>query len=491
MAQNYKPLYRLAAGGMAEVWVAHSVSVAGFKKKVAIKRILPGLLKDDRFVRMFLDEARLSLHFNHANVVTVFDLGKSDETYFIVMEYVDGTTLKQVLEYLQERGRRVPLALVIWILIETLKGLQYAHNLTDPETDEPLHVVHRDISPPNLLISWNGEVKLTDFGLAKATTQLESTDAGVVKGKFSYLSPEAAHGQPVDGRTDVFAVGILAYEMLTMRRLFLGETDYQTVESIRAANVPNIRAQNPEVSEQLEKIIRKSLARDLDQRYRNADEFADDLLEFLFANRLKVSARDLSNLLADLRRIREAKEAQDKAAGKREMTLIEELMAEELANFRSIDDESAEEHGSSTGSRSLLDDDFDSSAPLVEGLDDLMGPAGSGHADDHPMPPPRASATPSTSISSPHQRASSTSSATSSATSTATSTPPIPTAPEDLPDADELPTAAPETPVAHTRLPSPTPREAKSNAGIWVMIVLILLGGGVAAAWYLKLIPGL
>lgn len=474
MAQNYKPLYRLAAGGMAEVWVAHSVSVAGFKKKVAIKRILPGLLKDDRFVRMFLDEARLSLHFNHANVVTVFDLGKSDETYFIVMEYVEGTTLKQLLEYLQERGRRVPLALVLWILIETLKGLEYAHNLKDPETDEPLHVVHRDISPPNLLISWNGEVKLTDFGLAKATTQLESTDAGVVKGKFSYLSPEAAHGQPVDGRTDVFAVGILAYEMLTMRRLFLGDTDYQTVEAIRAADVPSIRAQNPDVSEQLEKIIRKSLARELDQRYRNAAEFAEDLLEFLFANRLKVSARDLSDVLADLRRIREAKEAQDKAAGKREMTLIEELMAEELANFRSIDDESAQAHANETGSRSLLDDDFDSSAPLVEGLDDLIGPA-AGH-DDHKMPPPRASATPSTSISSPLPRAISS---------------PIPTAPEDLPDADELPTAAPDNAVAHTRLPSPPPRETKSNAGIWVMIILILLGGGVAAAWYLKLIPGL
>jgi serine/threonine protein kinase len=473
MAQNYKPLYRLAAGGMAEVWVAHSVSVAGFKKKVAIKRILPGLLKDDRFVRMFLDEARLSLHFNHANVVTVFDLGKSDETYFIVMEYVEGTTLKQLLEHLQERGKRVPLALVLWILIETLKGLEYAHNLGDPETDEPLHVVHRDISPPNLLISWNGEVKLTDFGLAKATSQLESTDAGVVKGKFSYLSPEAAHGQPVDGRTDVFAVGILAYEMLTMRRLFLGDTDYQTVESVRAANVPSIRAQNPEVSEQLEKIIRKSLARDLDQRYRNAAEFAEDLLEYLFANRLKVSARDLSDVLADLRRIREAKEAQDKAAGKREMTLIEELMAEELANFRSIDDESAEEHASSTGSRSLLDDDFDSSAPLVEGLDDLIGPAGD---DDRPMPPPRASATPSTSINSPPPRKISA---------------PIPTAPEDLPDAEELPTAAPENAVAHTRLPSPPPRETQSNAGIWALIILILLGGGVAAAWYLKLIPGL
>jgi serine/threonine protein kinase len=470
MAQNYKPLYRLAAGGMAEVWVAQSVSVAGFKKKVAIKRILPGLLKDDRFVRMFLDEARLSLHFNHANVVTVFDLGKSDETYFIVMEYVDGTTLKQVLEHLQERGRRIPLALVIWILIETLKGLEYAHNLRDPETDEALHVVHRDISPPNLLISWNGEVKLTDFGLAKATTQLESTDAGVVKGKFSYLSPEAAHGQPVDGRTDVFAVGILAYEMLTMRRLFLGETDYQTVESVRAAEVPSIRAQNPEVPDKLEKIIRKSLARDLDARYRNAAEFAEDLLEFLFANKLKVSARDLSNMLAELRRIREAKDAQEKAAGKREMTLIEQLMAEELANFRSIDDENSDEgqRGSMTGSRSLLEDDFDSSAPLVEGLDDLIG----GGSDDPPMPPPR-TVTPRTTATGPRPGD------------------PIPTAPEDLPDADEPPTLPLETKVAHTRLPSPTPRETSSNAGIWILIVLLLLGGGAAAAWYLKLIPGL
>ncbi|WP_146156128.1 serine/threonine protein kinase, partial [Enhygromyxa salina] len=388
MAQNYKPLHRLAAGGMAEVWVAQSVSVAGFKKKVAIKRILPGLLKDERFVRMFLDEARLSLHFNHANVVSVFDLGKSDETYFIVMEYVEGTTLKQLLEFLQERGRRVPLPLVIWILNETLKGLEYAHNLNDPETGEHLRVVHRDISPPNLLISWNGEVKLTDFGLAKATSQLESTDAGVVKGKFSYLSPEAAHGQPVDGRTDIFAVGILAYEMLTMRRLFLGETDYQTVESVRAAEIPSIRAQNPEVPEELENIIRKSLTRDVDERYRTAADFADDLLGFLFSHRLKVSARDLSALLADVREAKQAKDAKDKASGSGGMNLIEQLLAEELANFRSIDDDSGEGSSEAMGSRSLLDDEFDSSAPLVEGLDDLIG-------DAAPLPPTKPSPPPS------------------------------------------------------------------------------------------------
>jgi len=472
MAQNYKPLFRLAAGGMAEVWVAQSVSVAGFKKKVAIKRILPGLLKDERFVRMFLDEARLSLHFNHANVVTVFDLGKSDETYFIVMEYVEGTTLKQLLEFLQERGQRVPLPLVIWMLNETLKGLDYAHHLPDPETGEALHVVHRDISPPNLLISWNGEVKLTDFGLAKATTQLESTDAGVVKGKFSYLSPEAAHGQPVDGRTDIFAVGILAYEMLTMRRLFLGETDYQTVELVREAKVPSIRAQNPEVPEELENIIRKSLAQDVNDRYLTANEFADDLLGFLFSHRLKVSARDLSALLEELRAFKDAKDASDKARGDGGLNLIEQLMAEELANFRSIDEDSGgEANESQTGSRSLLNDDeladFDSSAPLVEGLDELLGPTpGSTPA---PMPESRVSPIPSRLSHGSRSGA-------------------IPTPLEDLPDVDDPPTLG-EHSIAHTRLPSPPPKEARSNAGLWVLIVVLLLGGAAAGAWYLDLLP--
>ena len=464
MAQNYKPLYRLAAGGMAEVWVAQSVSVAGFKKKVAIKRILPGLLKDDRFVRMFLDEARLSLHFNHANVVSVFDLGKSDETYFIVMEYVEGTTLKQILEHLQAKRQRVPLPLVIWILNETLKGLQYAHDLNDPDTGEALHVVHRDISPPNLLISWNGEVKLTDFGLAKATSQLESTDQGVVKGKFSYLSPEAAHGQPVDGQTDIFAVGILAYEMLTMRRLFLGETDYQTVEAVREAKVPSIRAQNPEVHPELERIILKSLAREQSERYKTAADFADELLDFLFEHKLKVSARDLSRLMAPLRVEREEKEAKEKAEGKREMTLIEQLMAEELANFRSIDDNSDSGDAAPAGSRSLLED-YDSSAPLVDGLDDLIGPA-------EPSGPPLTAPLTAGSGSVPRPDA------------------PIPTAPEDLPDAD--PDPGDDENVAHTRLPSPPPKEEpKGNAGIWILIVLVLLGGGGAAAYFMGLIPGL
>lgn len=467
MAQNYTPLYRLAAGGMAEVWVSQSVSVAGFKKKVAIKRILPGLLKDERFVRMFLDEARLSLHFNHANVVSVFDLGKSDETYFIVMEYVQGTTLKRVLEFLQERGRKVPLPLVIWILNETLKGLDYAHNLPDPETGEHLNVVHRDISPPNLLISWNGEVKLTDFGLAKATSQLESTDQGVVKGKFSYLSPEAAHGRAVDGRTDVFAVGILAYEMLTMKRLFLGETDYQTVELVRAAKIPSIRRQNPEVPAELERIILKSLARHEDDRYATAADFADDLLSFLFSHRLKVSTRDLQRLLAELRQIEEAK-----LAAKRDKegpaNLIMQLMAEEMANFRSIDDDSGGGQAPA-GAGSLIDDEdlggFDATAPLVDGLDDLLG------APPPPAPGPPPSASPPVKSSGGPAR---------------TVQPPQSAAPADLPDPDQ--SGITEHSIAHTRLPSPAPKqEPRSNAMVWILIGLTVIGGGAAAYYFLVL----
>lgn len=456
MAQNYKPLFRIDAGGMAEVWVAEAVSVAGFKKKVAIKRILPGLLKDERFVRMFLDEARLSLHFNHANVVSVFDLGKSDETYFIVMEYIEGTTVKKLLEYSQQQNRRLQVPLVIWMLNEILKGLEYAHKLPDPETGKHLGIVHRDISPPNILISWNGEVKLTDFGLAKATTQLESTDPGVVKGKFAYLSPEAAFGKQVDGRTDVFAVGILAYEMLTMRRLFLGETDYQTVELIRKAEVPSIRAQNPDVPDELEQIILRSLARDPDQRYATAADFADDLLAFLFAHRLKVSARDLSNVLAELRAFKEATEAQEQADSGGN-NLISQLLAEELAHFRSIDDESPAEIGR-TGSHSLFNDDFDSSAPLVDGLDDLMGPNDAG-------PPARS---------------------TSPATATRPTSAAEPDDPDDPPPPD--PSMIGDRSVAHTRLPSPAPKK-QGGGGIWVFLLLVLVLGGVGAAVALGYIP--
>ncbi|MEM9191024.1 MAG: serine/threonine-protein kinase, partial [Myxococcota bacterium] len=210
---------------MAEVFRGEAQSVQGFRKQVAIKRVLPHLAQNQNFIAMFLDEARLGARLTHANIVTVFDIGAADNTYFIVMEFVDGANLKNVMESLRKQGRRFPMKEAIFICIEACRGLNYAHETIDDE-GRALDIVHRDVSPPNILISKRGEVKLTDFGLAKATTQLEKTDPGVVKGKFSYLSPEAALGQPVDARADIFALGIVLWEMLAGRRLFLGETDY-------------------------------------------------------------------------------------------------------------------------------------------------------------------------------------------------------------------------------------------------------------------------
>ena len=334
---KYRPLFKLDSGGMAEVYVAESEAMAGFTKRVAIKRILPGLLKDEKFVRMFLDEARLSLNLNHANIVSVFDIGKSDNTYFIVMEYVEGTNLKSLIEHYHAHGKRLPVALSIWLLIEVLKGLDYAHNLRDEHTGDPVGIVHRDISPPNILISWNGEVKLTDFGLAKATTQVESTDPGVVKGKFSYLSPEAAHGQDVDLRTDIFAVGILGFEMLTGQRLFVGKTDFETVQKVRAAEVPSISKINDEVPSEVEEILRKALAKDPDTRYATSSAFADDLVGALFTHRMRVSDRDLKQVLAEYRATRrEQSGAKIKVDGGAD--LIMGLLADEMTSFRSIDD---------------------------------------------------------------------------------------------------------------------------------------------------------
>lgn len=358
-SQRYRPLYKLDAGGMAEVYVAEAESMAGFKKKVAIKRILPGLIKDQRFVRMFLDEARLSLRLAHANIVSVFDIGESDSTYFIVMDFVHGTNLKNLLEVQAKKGGTVPVPLTVFILNEILKGLAYAHRLGDSETNRPLGLIHRDISPPNILISWNGEVKLTDFGLAKATTQLESTDPGVVKGKYSYLSPEAARGEEIDARADLFAVGILAFEMLTGRRLFRGKNDYQTIALVRAAEVPSIRSYNPQVPEELERVLMTALDKDIAKRYQTADDFADALIGFLFSHKMKVSARDLIDFCKPIREEQDAERlaAEKKATEERSPggnNLIINLINEEMLHFRSLGQEQEDKKEAAAGAKPVV-----------------------------------------------------------------------------------------------------------------------------------------
>jgi eukaryotic-like serine/threonine-protein kinase len=238
--QRYRVLNKIDAGGMAEIYLARAVAVGGIEKNVAIKRVLPALTKNKRFVNMFLDEARLSMVLTHANIVQVFDVGRADGTYFIVMEYVDGQNLRRIIQRMSERGYRIAVPLASYLIAEVCKGLSHAHDQRDQQGN-PLGIVHRDISPPNILISRAGEVKITDFGLAKAITQFEITDPGIVKGKFSYLSPEAANGKLVDHRADIFAAGILLWELLAGRRLFLGKSDMETV-SARTSHPPSSRS---------------------------------------------------------------------------------------------------------------------------------------------------------------------------------------------------------------------------------------------------------
>jgi len=319
MGDRYTITERLDQGGMAEVFRGVAESLQGFKKSVAIKRILPSLTKNDKFVSMFLDEAKLSLYLQHANIVQVFDIGVTDASYFLVMEFVDGCNLKAMLERLKEKGRRIDIPLAIYLMLECCKALNYAHSAENPENHEPLNIVHRDISPPNILLSKMGEVKLVDFGLAKANSQIESTDPGVVKGKFSYLSPEAASGIQVDHRADIFAVGIILWEMFTGRRLFYGDTDYQTVELVRQARIPSIAALNPEIEPELEAIVRKSLARDPDDRYHSAADLGDALAQYLFSRRMKVTARDLAAMVKDtqLERMRKRSTEAQRVADRR------------------------------------------------------------------------------------------------------------------------------------------------------------------------------
>ena len=345
--QRYKITDRLDAGGMAEVFrgVAES-TVGGLKRNVAIKRILPNLTKNKKFVQMFLDEARLALHLQHANIVQVYDIGVSDagapgttadtaneHAYFLVMEYVDGANLKVIIDSVRAQGVRLPVSQSLYIIMEVCKALSYAHDLVDPETGRPLGIVHRDISPPNILISKRGEVKLADFGLAKATSQLENTDPGVVKGKFSYLSPEAARGEEVDCRSDIFAVGSLLYELLVGKRLFDGDTDYKTVQLVRQAQVPSLTAQNPEITPELEAIVRKALAKDAAQRFQRAEDLLDAIAQYLFSRGLKVTSRDIEQLIARCLSERQRAKPQ-KPAG----SLIDNLIQDEILKFTSLDE---------------------------------------------------------------------------------------------------------------------------------------------------------
>jgi len=279
---KYVILDRIAVGGMAEVFRAQTFGVHGFQRLLVIKRILPHLSKDDEFVDMFIDEAKIAVGLTHANICQVTDLGKIDDNYFIAMEYVNGKDLRAILKKCYANKSPLGIEQSIFIASEFCKGLEYAHRREDPLTGQQMSVIHRDISPQNIMISYHGEVKIVDFGIAKTEYKIHRTQAGVLKGKFAYMSPEQSMGQELNQQTDIFSAGIILYEMLANKRLFLGGTDFETLENIKRCEVPSLREINPRVSKELEEVVLKSLAKDQKERYQTAGQMQNALSKILY-----------------------------------------------------------------------------------------------------------------------------------------------------------------------------------------------------------------
>lgn len=296
---KYYLVDRIAMGGMAEIFKAKTFGDGGFENLIVIKRILAHLSDNGQFVRMFMDEAKVSVLLQHGNIVRIYDFGKIRENYFIAMECVEGKDVKLILRKLAERRKILPREFAVFIAMEAAKGLDYAHKRTTLQ-GQPLAIVHRDVSPSNLLVSYAGEVKVADFGIVKAANCAEETDAGMLKGKFEYMSPEQASGAELDRRSDIFSLGIILHEMLTGRRLFKSDNEIKTLERIKAGDIDPPSAQNPQVPARLDEIVMRALARDADDRYQDARELHADLLEFLYPASPDLTQQSFAHFMAEL-----------------------------------------------------------------------------------------------------------------------------------------------------------------------------------------------
>ena|GEM_PF-4623183 len=292
---NYVLEERIGVGGMAEIFLA-SADVGDTRQRLVIKRILSHLSDDESFVRMFIEEAKLCVLLRHSNVVQVYDLGVVDDQYFIAMEYVEGRDLLKTLAACARQRVAFPTDLALHIVLQVLKALEYAHNLRGSD-GRPMNIIHRDVSPPNVLLSYDGAVKLSDFGIAKASFR-EKTRTGIFKGKFGYMSPEQAMGEELDQRSDLFAAGILLYELLTGRRLFTGPNEVAIIEKVRTATIhPPLLHHRPDISKTLHDIVMKSLARRRDDRFSSAAELHEAIYNYTFHNGVVLSPRSLTTFM--------------------------------------------------------------------------------------------------------------------------------------------------------------------------------------------------
>ncbi len=284
----------IARGGMAEVYRARPRNAAD--RLVAIKCMRPNLAKESKFVEMFVREGKLAVMLHHDNIVRTVEIGRVQGHYFIAMEYISGKDLTQVLRTCQEQNKRIPVPHAVFIAAKVCEGLHHAHNLSDP-TGRALNIVNRDVSPSNIRVSYDGEVKLLDFGIAQAMLKFTS-EIGVLKGKFSYMSPEQIRGMPLDCRTDVFSTGIVLHEMLTTEKLFRGTSEFDLMEKVRNADVSPPSKFNRRVPKELDDIVLKALAREPADRYQTAAEFAEDLNELL--TRYQFDPTELQSFLRGL-----------------------------------------------------------------------------------------------------------------------------------------------------------------------------------------------
>jgi TonB family protein len=289
----YVLLEKIATGGMAEVWKARKRGEEGFQKIVAIKKILPHLSDNQDFIEMFVDEAKLAAQLNHNNIIHIYDLGKIGTSYYIAMEYIDGNDLKTILRRGQERDQTLGVELALFVASKIAAALDYAHRKRGFD-EKDLGLVHRDVSPQNVLISHEGDIKLCDFGIAKAASKASHTHAGALKGKLQYMSPEQAWGRSIDRRSDIFALAVVLFEMLTNRKLFLGENELSVLDQVREARVIAPSEINDEVPSNVDAIVLKGLAKEPADRYQTAGEMAKDIEAVLFDFRPTPTSADLA-----------------------------------------------------------------------------------------------------------------------------------------------------------------------------------------------------
>ena len=292
---KYLLLEKIGSGGMAEIYRAKTFGPHGFEKEYAIKKILPNLGTDSEFVSMFIHEAKLTVSLQHSNIVQILDLGEIGQQCFIAMEYVFGKDLHDLLAQCANRKLRIPLKLALYIIMEALKGLDYAHQATDRK-GKALNLVHCDVSPSNILLSYEGSVQIGDFGVARAATQTNAK-IDTLKGKIGYMSPEQVSGNALDRRSDLFACGIVLFEMLALRRLFIGDNDLNVMLKIRDGDIQRQMRALSSHPRELQDIVARALARDPNERYQSAMEFHRDILNFCFTHRIKVNSSDLGRFL--------------------------------------------------------------------------------------------------------------------------------------------------------------------------------------------------